>query len=105
MSDRLIPESQLTPIVEQMVKKYLTELLGVSFSSHAPQPKYLPTEQAWRELGYKNPRALYNAVQNRLLRVGIEVQDRRPSGGKNATYFFDMEKCLKRLSELPERRR
>ena len=70
-----------------------------------PTPKYLPTKEASAVLGYRDRRSLIHAVESGLLRVGIEVQDRRPPTSQRPCYYFDIVKCEKRLSRPPEKRK
>jgi hypothetical protein len=98
-TDYLVSKSQL----KQAVSEILAEMLGVS--SSIPQHKVYPTSKAWRELGYNCQQQLYDAVASRLLRVGYEVEDRRKPQSRLPRYYFDIERCQKRLKELPEKRK
>lgn len=112
--EAMIPESQLRSWFNQALSDALLQVVAqlgapptIPITSHtvSPRRKYLPTNQAWRELGYTNREALYDAIYHGLLRVGHEVQDRRRKNGVNACYYFDIEACLKRLQERPEKRK
>ena len=70
-----------------------------------PLPKYLPTAKAAKVLGYSHRRGLIHAVESGLLRIGIEVQDRRTRNSDRACYYFHLENCEKRLSCPPEKRK
>lgn len=100
MSEKMIPESQL----REAVREILAEMLGVH-SQPKPKRKFYPTSKAWGELGYDNQEQLYDAVSSGLLRVGYEVEDRRKPDAKLARYYFDIERCQQRLSQVPEKRK
>ena len=99
-TDSLIPKSQL----KQAVREILAEMLGVH-TSGSHQRKFYPTAKAWQELGYDCQQQLYDAVSSGLLRVGSEVEDRRKPQSKLPRYYFDIERCQKRLKQLPEKRK
>lgn len=96
--ERLIPESQL----REAVREILSEMLGVNSVSDR---QFYPTSQAVKKLGYDNPDQLLAAISSGLFRIGKEVQDRRKPNAQKARYYFDLEKCKKRLTELPEKRK
>jgi hypothetical protein len=98
-TDYLFSKNQL----RQVVREILAEMLGVQTSTH--QRKIYPTSKAWRELGYDCQQQLYEAVSCGLLRVGYEVEDRRKPQSQLPRYYFDIERCQKRLKELPEKRK
>lgn len=103
-SDRYIPESQIREVVREAVRAELIDFFGLD-PSQSVGKQYYPTDEAWALLGYSSKRALYEGIVSGLFRVGIEVQDRRKPKAKYAVYYFDIERCRKRLSELPEKRR
>ena len=98
-ADSLIPMSWL----KQAVREVLAEMLGVQ--TCPPRCQFYPTSKAWRELGYSCQKQLYDAVNSGLLRVGYEVEDRRRPQSRLPRYYFDIERCQKRLRELPEKRK
>jgi hypothetical protein len=100
MSERYIPESEL----REAVRTILAEMLGVG-GTEPTTKRVAPTKEAIALLGYKNDEQLYDAVASGLLRLGKEVEDRRKPTGQRPRYYFDIDKCRKRLAELPERRK
>ncbi len=102
MSERFISEQQL----KQAVREVLAEMLGVGIeNSVAASRQWYDTSSAYSLLGLDDAEQLRDAVRSGLLRVGQEVRDRRKPQGKLPRYQFHIEKCQKRLSEKPERRR
>lgn len=99
MSDRLIPESEL----KRAIKEVLAEMIG--YPKPGKERKYYPTSQAWRMLGYSSAKELYRAIDAGLFRLGKEFQDRRKPQGIYPKYYFNIEKCLQRLDQLPEKRK
>jgi hypothetical protein len=101
-----MPEIEVNDELKEAVRQVLAEiLLGGSVPSYAPTREYYPTSEAWKLLGYKNVGQLYDAVKAKLLRIGIEVEDRRIPDAQLPKYFFHIEKCKKRLSTPPEKRK
>lgn len=96
--ERLIPESQL----REAIREILAEMLGINGGS---ERQFYPTSQATKKLGYDHPDQLLGAISSGLFRIGKEVQDRRKPNAQKARYYFDLEKCRKRLAELPEKRK
>lgn len=102
MSDRFISEQQL----KQAVREVLAEMLGVSSEQPASgQRQWYDTNSAYALLGLDTAEQLREAVRSGLLRVGQEVRDRRKPQAKLPRYQFHIEKCQKRLSDKPERRK
>jgi hypothetical protein len=104
MTEKFISESQL----KQAVREVLLELLGVGIPAQATSPanrQWYDTDPAYQMLGFDHPKQLREAVSSGLLRIGHEVRDRRKPNGKLPRYQFHLEKCQKRLSERPERRK
>lgn len=88
----------MTKILRQSaVKEVLDDL-----SKSSP---YLPTKTACKMLGFPNADSLRYAVKSGLLRIGVEVQDRRSPNSQIPRYFFDVAKCIDRLQTIPERRK
>jgi hypothetical protein len=98
MSERLIPESQL----KEAIREILAEMLGATVDGSR---QFYPTSKAVGILGYDNTDQLLSAVSTGLLRLGVEVHDRRKPQSQKARYYFDIEKCKKRLTQLPEKRK
>jgi hypothetical protein len=94
-------ESEIKQIVDARIKELFGNLLGLN------DPKdieFLPTNQAYKKLGYPSAKALRVAVENGTLRLGIEVQDRRSPDSIYASYYFNVPACIKRLNIPPEKR-
>ncbi|MEM6614394.1 MAG: hypothetical protein AAF652_19530 [Cyanobacteria bacterium P01_C01_bin.72] len=87
--------------VRAIVRDELRNMVG---ASNSPDIKYLPTEKAYKYLGYNKPNQLRELVANGTLRLGKEVQDRRNSDSHYSRYFFNMPACEKRLN-LPSEKR
>ncbi len=91
-------ESEIRAIVRDEISKILAPIARIN------QQTYLPTSEAYKLLGYRSARQLYNAVEHGLLRLGREVQDRRTNTSEKPRYYFNISVCLKRLEQLPENR-
>ena len=84
----------------------LAEMLGVSMEQPVSASRqWYDTSATYSLLGLDDAEQLRDAVRSGLLRVGQEVRDRRKPQAKLPRYQFHIEKCQKRLSEKPERRR
>ncbi|MEL6493949.1 MAG: hypothetical protein AAFQ41_02340 [Cyanobacteria bacterium J06623_7] len=66
---------------------------------------YLPTNEAYKQLGFTSSAQLRQAVNNGLLRVGKEVQDRRSPDAAHSSYYFNIPLCVNRLNTRPEKRK
>jgi hypothetical protein len=97
-TDYLFSKNQL----RQVVREILAEMLGVD--TERDQRKVYPTSKAFKLLGYDRAEQLRDAVASGLLRLGKEVEDRRQPDAKLPRYYFDIERCQKRLAELPQKR-
>ena len=96
-----ITREEAEKIVEAKVKTVLSEMLGINNND---SPKYLPTSEAWKELGYKSRKQLINAIRSGDLREGKEYQDRSRKESQKPIYYFNIKACLKRLNTPRERR-
>lgn len=92
-------EHSITQELLEEIKRTIRQEL-----SSKPQPKYLRTADASEVLGYPDRRQLLRAVESGILRVGIEVQDRRSANSEKPNYYFHIERCEKRLFCPPEKR-
>ncbi len=101
MEKRAISEAEIREIVKDELRSLLNPLLGQT----TPADECLPTNQAYKRLGYKNQKQLYDRVADGLFRLGKEVDDRRKPGRKRPEYWFHIDRCLTRLSENPTKRR
>ncbi|MDB9529078.1 hypothetical protein PN498_24000 [Oscillatoria sp. CS-180] len=97
-----IPLSEVERLVEIKVRQVLAEMLGVATQ---PEPSVLSLKNAVLRLGYQSERQLYKDIESGLLRVGIEIEDRRRPGAKKARYFIDIPAARKRLASAPEKRK
>lgn len=97
-TDYLFSKNQL----RQAVREILAEMLGVDVERN--HRKVYPTSKAFKLLGYDRAEQLRDAVASGLLRLGQEVEDRRQPTAKLPRYYFDIERCQKRLAELPQKR-
>lgn len=97
-----IPLSEVEQLVELKVRQVLAEMLGVSTQA---EPSVLSLKDAVIALGYQSTRQLYKDIDVGLLRVGIEVEDRRRPGAKKARYFINLPATRKRLAHPPQKRR
>ena len=91
--------------VEIKVREVLTTMLGLNQTLPETKRQYYPTSQAWKLLDFDNQDQLYDAVSSGLLRLGIEVSDRRKPQSAMPRYYFNIEACQQRLAELPEKRK
>jgi hypothetical protein len=104
ITERLIPESQLKAIVEDIVKDTLAQMLGVNSTAQS-QKQWHDTELAYSLLGLNSVEQLREMVRNGLLRIGHEVRDVRSPSSQIPRYQFHIEKCEARLLQSPEKRR
>lgn len=66
---------------------------------------WLDAKEAARQLGYgEDVRPLYHLKDTGVLRIGVEIQDRRPKGSGKGVYYFNLKACEERLSTPPEKR-
>lgn len=90
---------------EQDVRRIIRDEIRRAFGfDTSAEIEFLPTEQAYKKLGYLSYQELTKAVYNGTLRIGIEVQDRRSPDSSTARYYFNINACLKRLNTPPEKR-
>ena len=69
----LIPLSEVERLIEAKVRQVLAEMLGVA---NQPEPNVLSLKDAVKALAYQSERQLYRDIEDGLLRIGIEVEDR-----------------------------
>lgn len=92
-------------LTEQDVRNIVRDEVRKAFGWDNPDIQYLNAKEAARQLGYgSNVRALYYLKDSGVLRVGKEIQDRRPSGSTKGDYYFNLKACEKRLNTPPEKR-
>ena len=96
-----LTEAEVRAIARDEFKKLLMQGIGESDNSN---PKYLPTSEAWKALGFTSAKQLLNSFRSGLFRLNKEVQDRRGENSQKARYYFNIEACLKRLDTPAEKR-
>ena len=89
-------------LTEQDVERIVIRVMGRIFGSQ--EIKYLPTNEAYKELGYPSAKQLRKAIDDGILRIGKEVQDRRSDNSIRPLYYFNIAACIKRLNTPPEQR-
>lgn len=100
--DYKIPfDLRLNQIIEAKVEEVLSNRLALNGSVI---PDVLPLSKAAHLLGYNSARPIYQDIEDGLLRVGHEVQDRRRPGSTTPRYFVDIPAARKRLAMKPEER-
>ena len=97
----MLNEDDVRAIARDEFKKLLMQGIGEIDNSI---PEYLPAPKAWKVLGFSNYRQLLKAIENGLLRLNKEVQDRRGQRSQKARYYFNIKACLKRLNTPAEQR-
>ena len=96
-----LTEADIRAIARDEFKKLLTNGIGEIDNSI---PEFLPTSEAWKALGFSNPKQLLKAIENGLFRLNKEVQDRRGQSSQKARYYFHIKSCLRRLNTPAENR-
>lgn len=91
---------------EQDIRRIIRDEIGKAFgfSNTNSDIEFAQTKKAAELLGYSNPRGLYRLIDDGVLRIGIEVQDRRGKGKVYADYWFNIPACKKRLNTPPGKR-
>lgn len=87
--------------VRAIVRDEIRKLVGVSTERDI---EYLPTNKAYKRLGFASSAQLRETVRNGTLRLGKEVQDRRSLGKAYSSYYFNISACIQRLNSDPEAR-
>lgn len=93
----------MTPSEKAELRLLIREEVSNAIAQLNP-PRYASSRKAAMLLGYSY-RQLIRAVEEGVLRVGKEVQDRRASDSSKASYYFDIPACEKRLKCPPEKRK
>ena len=94
-------KAEVEAIVEAKVKAIFAQLFHHELQKNL---EFLPTQDAYRKLGYSSGKSLRAAVENGTFRLGIEVQDRRSPDSVYANYYFNISACIERLNIPPEKR-
>lgn len=101
-AEPLIPLSEVERLIEAKVRLVLAEMLGIT---NKPEPTVLSLKDAVTALAYQSERQLYRDIEDGLLRIGVEVEDRRRPGTKKARYYINIPATRKRLNSAPEKRK
>jgi hypothetical protein len=91
----------LTRLVEEKIEEVLQRK---SLLPKEPVSEVVPVSKAAPLLGYSSVRPIYQDIEDGLLRVGHEVQDRRRPGSTSSRYFINIPAAKKRLAMSPEER-
>jgi hypothetical protein len=94
----------LAELLEPIVRKILADMLGVTQDRHQNPQVWFDTAKAYSLLDLADSEQLREMVRSGLLRLGKEVRDRRKPNSQKPRYQFNIERCKKRLLELPEKR-
>lgn len=90
---------------EHDIRRIVVDEIARRFGAdRQPDIKYVSTREIARILGYQNTKPIYTLINSGVLRVGEEVQDRRPAGSLKADYYFNVLAVQKRLNTPPEKR-
>lgn len=66
---------------------------------------WVDAKEAALKLGYgTDVRPLYHLKDTGVLRIGKEIQDRRPKGNLKGIYYFNIKACEERLNTPPNKR-
>lgn len=98
----MIPLEQLEMTVRAIVRECLADMLGLN---QQKTPTWMALQDAVTYLGYDSDRSLYRDIEDGLLRIGHEVQDRRRPGSKKGRYYLHIPKTEARLNVPAEARR
>ena len=88
--------------IRNLIRDEIAKAFG--FTNQQTDIEFTRTREAAKILGYSNYRPLYKLIDANVLRLGIEVQDRRSPDSVNADYWFNIPACKKRLNTPPEKR-
>jgi hypothetical protein len=78
---------EIEALIDAKVKTALKQLFSpVLNESDVEDSDWLSLDAAYKRLGYKSRKQLYDAISSGLFRVGIEVRDRRKPGRKKPLY-------------------
>lgn len=94
-------EQDIERIAIRAIRKFFGSIVGADNLDI----QWLNAKEAAKQLGYgSNVRSLYHLKDSGVLRVGKEIQDRRPAGSSKGDYYFNLKACEKRLNTPPEKR-
>ena len=90
---------------EQDIRAIVRDEFRQMAGANQPQDiEFLPTSEAYKRLGYPSGKQLRKAIDDGILRVGNEVQDRRSDDSTRPIYYFNIQACIKQLNTPPEKR-
>jgi hypothetical protein len=91
---------------EQDIRAIVRDEIGRLFQiNKSPDIHWIDAKEAARQLGYgSDVRPLYHLKDTRVLRIGKEIQDRRPKGSLKGIYYFNIKACQERLNTPPDER-
>lgn len=91
---------------EQDIRAIIRDEIARLFRiNQSPNILWLDAREAARQLGYGNDvRPLYHLKDTGVLRIGKEIQDRRPNGSSKGIYYFNIKACHERLNTHPTKR-
>lgn len=93
----------LALLVETKIREFLDD-----HTSNQNMPfnigEVVPLRKAASLLGYSSSRPLYHDIEEGLLRVGHEIEDRRRPGSRSPRYFVNVPAARRRLALVPEAR-
>ena len=90
---------------ENQIRFIVRDELRKAFNFNHADILWVDAKEAARQLGYgSNVRSLYHLKDTGVLRIGKEIQDRRPANSVKGDYYFNIKACEKRLNTPPEKR-
>lgn len=104
MNEKILPLLEAIAKTQEQLLQAIAEL-----KQEATHPNIMSLADAAVVLGYgDNPNGrqqLRRLISGGLLRLGIEVEDRRLPNSQMPVYWLDIDKCRKRLKSHPEHRK
>ncbi len=88
--------------IKQVVREVLAEMLNPPVNA---QTGWVALKDGVEPLGYPSYKALHKDVVAGLLRMGVELRDRRKPGAKSARLQIHIGRAHKRLGEDAANRR
>lgn len=89
---------------EQDIRAIIRDEIAKAFGYGNKDIEFLPTSKAYKKLGYPSAKQLRKAIDDGILRIGHEVQDRRSDDSTKPIYYFNIQACIKQLNKPPEKR-
>lgn len=97
--------NEILAAIKPHLKELVREILREIISQPTAPVGLLEPRDAIAHLGYRTTDQLYDDITAGLLRHGVEVHDRRRPGARKARWVVDVDACLRRFAEDPEKRR